>query len=223
MTTFSFLEFNPFRFQIRHEDFRQRIAVEDEDITRFDFSQSRILIETSFAASLTGTNWQTLCFWTISRRFHFLLFWISLPYAGKKEIHTFTFLSLQDIKRTNSSAVWRYLIGTTTIWMKSKPFVSGYKNLLRAIENLGIAVVYGIRYLYVLFIQILNALQILWPRKHHGGQLYPVHQAWHPELWISEPVKKLCCLRQRELWDPQEPGLWVLDLAEQSRAGNLNL
>ena len=33
---------------------------------------------------------------------------------------------------TNSSAVWRYLIG--------------YKNLLRAIENLGIAVVYGIRY-----------------------------------------------------------------------------
>ena len=38
----------------------------------------------------------------------------------------------QDIKMTNSSAVWRYLIG--------------YKNLLRAIENLGIAVVYGIRY-----------------------------------------------------------------------------
>ncbi len=38
----------------------------------------------------------------------------------------------QEIKRTNSSAVWRYLIG--------------YKNLLRAIENLGIAVVYGIRY-----------------------------------------------------------------------------
>ena len=38
----------------------------------------------------------------------------------------------QEIKLTNSSAVWRYLIG--------------YKNLLRAIENLGIAVVYGIRY-----------------------------------------------------------------------------
>ena len=33
---------------------------------------------------------------------------------------------------TNSSAVWRYL--------------TGYKDLLRAIENLGIAVVYGIRY-----------------------------------------------------------------------------
>jgi len=38
----------------------------------------------------------------------------------------------QDIKGTNSSAVWRYLIA--------------YKNLLRSIENIGIAVVYGIRY-----------------------------------------------------------------------------
>lgn len=38
----------------------------------------------------------------------------------------------QDIRGTNSSAVWRYLIA--------------YKNLLRAIENIGIAVVYGIRY-----------------------------------------------------------------------------
>ena len=37
----------------------------------------------------------------------------------------------QDIKMTNSSAVWRYLIA--------------YKNLLRSIENIGIAVVYGIR------------------------------------------------------------------------------
>ena len=50
----------------------------------------------------------------------------------KFEFRAFTLFS-QDIKRTNSSAVWRYLIG--------------YKNLLRAIENLGIAVVYGIRYL----------------------------------------------------------------------------
>jgi len=38
----------------------------------------------------------------------------------------------QDIRGTNSSAVWRYLIA--------------YKNLLRSIENIGIAVVYGIRY-----------------------------------------------------------------------------
>ena len=37
----------------------------------------------------------------------------------------------QDIRGTNSSAVWRYLIA--------------YKNLLRSIENIGIAVVYGIR------------------------------------------------------------------------------
>ena len=38
----------------------------------------------------------------------------------------------QDIRGTNSSAVWRYLIA--------------YKNLLRSIENIGIAVVYGIRW-----------------------------------------------------------------------------
>ena len=38
----------------------------------------------------------------------------------------------QDIRGTNSSAVWRYLIA--------------YKNLLRSIENIGIAVVYGIRF-----------------------------------------------------------------------------
>merc|ERR1712172_259568 len=77
------------RFQIRHEDFRQRIAVEDEDITS-------------------------------------ILNWYKLADA------VFLDHLSQDIKRTNSSAVWRYLIG--------------YKNLLRAIENLGIAVVYGIRY-----------------------------------------------------------------------------
>ena len=38
----------------------------------------------------------------------------------------------QDIRGTNSSAVWRYLIA--------------YKNLLRSIENIGIAVVSGIRW-----------------------------------------------------------------------------
>ena len=56
----------------------------------------------------------------------------------------------QDIRGTNSSAVWRYLIA--------------YKNLLRSIENIGIAVVYGIRffrknwsennfYLFVMFVR----------------------------------------------------------------------
>ena len=37
-----------------------------------------------------------------------------------------------EIKELNSSPVWRYLVA--------------YKNLLIAIENLGIAVVYGISY-----------------------------------------------------------------------------
>ena len=77
------------RFQIRHEDFRQRISQDEEDINSI-------------------LNWYKL---TDA---------VFLDYLS------------QDIKMTNSSAVWRYLIG--------------YKNLLRAIENLGIAVVYGIRY-----------------------------------------------------------------------------
>ena len=38
-----------------------------------------------------------------------------------------------EIKSTNKSGVWRYLIS--------------FKNLLRAIENIGIVSVYGIRYL----------------------------------------------------------------------------
>ena len=77
------------RFQIRHEDFRQRISQDEEDINSI-------------------LNWYKL---TDA---------VFLDYLS------------QDIKMTNSSAVWRYLIG--------------YKNLLRAVENLGIAVVYGIRY-----------------------------------------------------------------------------
>ena len=77
------------RFQIRHEDFRQRISQDEEDINS-------------------------------------ILYWYKLTDA------VFLDHLSQDIKLTNSSSVWRYLIG--------------YKNLLRAIENLGIAVVYGIRY-----------------------------------------------------------------------------
>jgi len=77
------------RFQIRHEDFRQRIGQDEEDINS-------------------------------------ILYWYKFTDA------VFLDHLSQDIKLTNSSAVWRYLIG--------------YKNLLRAIENLGIAVVYGIRY-----------------------------------------------------------------------------
>ena len=69
---------------------------------------------------------------------------------------------------------------------------------------------------------MIQFCQILWPRKHHGGQLHPVHQARHPQLWISEPVEKLCCLRERELWDPQESGLWILDMAKQQRTGNFS-
>ena len=50
----------------------------------------------------------------------------------KTELDVYTFY-LQDIKRTNSSAVWRYLIGTNTIWTKCstlfrlQEFVTSYR------------------------------------------------------------------------------------------------
>ena len=71
--------------------------------------------------------------------------------------YTFYFLDhlSQEIKLTNSSAVWRYLIG--------------YKNLLRAIENLGIAVVYGIRY-YGSFYESLKLIGIHLTHWNYLGQ-----------------------------------------------------
>ena len=54
-----------------------------------------------------------------------------LNWYGKAEDLFLDHLS-QEIKLTNSSAVWRYLLA--------------YKNLLRSIENVEISVVYGIRY-----------------------------------------------------------------------------
>ena len=62
----------------------------------------------------------------------------------------------QDIRGTNSSAVWRYLIA--------------YKNLLRSIENIGIAVVYGIRLIFIIMITTI---------KHH----------------VSDTMRRAMCLR----------------------------
>nr|XP_040578040.1 uncharacterized protein LOC121126774 isoform X2 [Lepeophtheirus salmonis] len=77
------------RFQIRHEDFRQKIDNNDGDINA-------------------------------------ILKWYKVADA------IFLTQLSSEIKLTNKSSVWRYLVA--------------YKNLLSAIENLGIAVVYGIRY-----------------------------------------------------------------------------
>ena len=144
-----------YRFQIRHEDFRQRIAVEDEDITRYNLcwgvhKQGTIFRFHNFHqhfSSYSILNWYKLAD---------AVFLDHLSQVMRIfEFRAFTLFS-QDIKRTNSSAVWRYLIGTTTSWTKCKNFFSGYKNLLRAIENLGIAVVYGIRYLSPISVEWFN-------------------------------------------------------------------
>ena len=59
-----------------------------------------------------------------------------------------------EIKSTDRSGVWRYLISFKVISMHRNntknhftPIISSSQNLLRAIENIGIVSVYGIRYL----------------------------------------------------------------------------
>ena len=84
---------------------------------------------------------------------------------------------LQDIKRTNSSAVWRYLIGTNTIWTKCstlfriQEFVTSYR------EPWNCSCLWNQVFISMLSSITTKVFQVLWPRKHHGGQLHPVHQA----------------------------------------------
>ena len=53
-----------------------------------------------------------------------------------------------EIKSTDQSGVWRYLISFKVIHVKcAAPIIFVPQNLLRAIENIGIVSVYGIRYL----------------------------------------------------------------------------
>ena len=54
-----------------------------------------------------------------------------------------------EIKSTDRSGVWRYLISfkVTPTFLSIYKEVSFPQNLLRAIENIGIVSVYGIRYL----------------------------------------------------------------------------
>ena len=63
----------------------------------------------------------------------------------------------QDIRGTNSSAVWRYLIA--------------YKNLLRSIENIGIAVVYGIRFFRKNWSENIFYLLVMFVRYYAQGNV----------------------------------------------------
>ena len=117
------------RFQISHEDFRQRISQDEEDINSilYWYKLTDAVFLGKFFPWLRNLNYEIIN--RISLICDFNAFQLVILYVHN--ISSLDHLS-QEIKLTNSSAVWRYLIG--------------YKNLLRAIENLGIAVVYGIRY-----------------------------------------------------------------------------
>ena len=54
-----------------------------------------------------------------------------------------------EIKSTDRSGVWRYLISfkASFDWLCALLKIYFFQNLLRAIENIGIVSVYGIRYL----------------------------------------------------------------------------
>ena len=64
----------------------------------------------------------------------------------------------QDIRGTNSSAVWRWARGPIPMFHLFLRYLIAYKNLLRSIENIGIAVVYGIRQVYFILKKRKNFL-----------------------------------------------------------------
>ena len=141
------------RFQIRFWFFKM---LQRQNLSKFPDTETSVRESVRrkriYRASLTGTTGQD---WRVAL-LKLKLFLISADGIFLNHLS-------QDIRGTNSSAVWRsFHIGQplfyscmfeifqglsilASLYLKSFRYLIAYKNLLRAIENIGIAVVYGIR------------------------------------------------------------------------------